>query len=173
MFILLGHRGSSWTRTQTWTLQGKILPRKTRLLFQLALRYEHTRTCINTHTHTHTPTTTTRGQKGEVKWVIAATQIKYSWGDRLYALIQIWDLLLNALSHLCMHTRSGIVIHKTKHKSINTRDSVTTSHQLVLLRPYIMALCLGFSPWEALHTAQLWMCKVYGTIYPTMHSTLC
>lgn len=85
----------------------------------------------------------TRGHKGEVKWVIAATQIKYSWGDRLYALIQIWDLILNVLSNLYVHTRrSRIVIQKTKHKSINTWDSVTTSHQLFLLRPYIMALCL-------------------------------
>lgn len=65
MFTLLGCRGGSWTRTQTGTLQGEILPRKTRLLLQLALQHKHT------HTHrvinAHTPVTSTRGHKGEVK----------------------------------------------------------------------------------------------------------
>lgn len=41
MFTLLGCRSSSWTRTQTRTLQGKILPRKTRLLLQLALQHTY------------------------------------------------------------------------------------------------------------------------------------
>ena len=81
-------------------------------------------TAMQTHTqthkyiNTHTPAISTQGHNGEVKWVIAATQINNSWGDQRYALIQIWDLFLDALSNLYMHARSGIVIQKTKHKSI-------------------------------------------------------
>lgn len=39
--------------------------------------------------------------------------------DRLDALIKILDLLLNVFFNLCFHTRSGIVIQKKKHESIN------------------------------------------------------
>ena len=135
----------------------------------------NTHTHTHTHTHTvinaHTPATSTRGHKGEVKWVIAATQIKYSWGWRTVCLNS--NLRFSPECAFQPHTRSGIVIQKTKHKSINTRDSVTANPQLVLLRPYIRALCLGFfPPWEALHTAQLWMRKVYVTIYATMCGAL-
>lgn len=64
MFTLLGCRGRSRTRTQTWTLQGKILPRKTRLLLQLALQHKHTNTQTHALTHTHTSDI----NKGTQRW---------------------------------------------------------------------------------------------------------
>lgn len=114
---------------------------------------------IQTSIDTATLATPTKGHKGGEKWVITVTLIKYSWGDRLYALIHISDLLLCMFYNLCLHARSGIVIHKTKHKSINTWDSVTISHRLVLVRPCIMNLCLLLSPWGSLYTAKLCICR--------------
>lgn len=152
MFTLLGCRGSSRTRTQTGALQGELLPSETRLLLQLTLRHKHTCNI----------------DIGTERWNkrIAASQIKYSWGDCVNVFIQISEMILNAPSNVFLLTRSEMAIPKTKHKSINTWDFVTTGHQLVLLRPYIMSLCLVFFPWESLHTAQLWMYKVYcGSLF--------
>lgn len=94
-----------------------------------------------------------RTHRAGVKWVIAAFQIKYSWGEPLYALMQMWDLLWKCtFTSLGLHRRSGIVIQTTGHKSINTRESVTASHQLALLRLCITTLCLRVFPPESRFT---------------------
>lgn len=142
-FTLLGCRGSSWTRTQTWTLQGKIFSSETCLLLQLALQHKHTNTVYALTYHRRH-----RKEDTKPKWNELLPHYRWNIHEVTDCMPQCKSeiLLRNALSDLCLHRRSGIVIQKTKHKSINTRESVTTSHQLVLLRPYIMTLCLVFSP---------------------------
>lgn len=88
-----------------------------------------------------------RTHRAGAKWVIAALQIKYSWGEPLYALMQMWGLLRKCtFTSLRLHRRSGIVIQMTGHKSINTRESVAASHRLALLRLCITTLCLQVFP---------------------------
>lgn len=161
MFTLLGCRGSSWTRTQTWTLQGKILPCEARLLLQLALRHEHTYTSITTQTHAPDI------GKGTLRWS------KMSYCGNTDQIFMRWPTVsLNSNPKLGLHARSQIVIQEDK--ALINKHMGFCNHKPPIgpfATIYHGSLSLLF-PWETLHAAELWMCKVDVKSYPAMHATL-
>lgn len=81
--------------------------------------------------------------------------------------MQILGRLLNGLSNLNLHTRSGTLVPKSKHGSINNRESVFATHRLVFLRPYINVV---FPP---THTHSALNVHNRVTIHLSTYSTLC